>query len=262
MQNIFDVYFYGLRAQGRYSPYVGRDLTNQELLNGFTENIQYGGGQNHTSGGISLLIFLLDPFVLDKFLITLNDFVDQVKRITTESNFGSKYYAPSADVYATSKAEDLPMWRSMTTDRGRGSYVGIQTDPSKYSIFYNWTGQTFSNKWDPTIIDPRVGDQVVDKLQIGEAQKFSREYENLLHDYLNKLLKLKYDTPANVPSWKLAWDQLNKQNHLIYDNVKNLKDNLQNYGIAALSGTGIFAYNNPSEKYLQYTLTQNIPMNS
>lgn len=51
----------------------------------------------------------------------------------------------------------------MTTNRGVGSYVGmldVQTNPSKYSIFYNWNpevGQTFSNKWNPTIIDPRVG---------------------------------------------------------------------------------------------------------
>lgn len=75
--------FYGLRAQGRHSPYVGRDLTNQELLNGFTENIQYVG-QNHTSGGISA--FSLDyPFrsvrigqVSYKPNLTLNDFVDQL----------------------------------------------------------------------------------------------------------------------------------------------------------------------------------------
>lgn len=294
MQNIFDVYymnnFYGLRAQGRHSPYVGRDLTNQELLNGFTENIQYGGGtgsgvgQNHTSGGISA--FSLDyPFrsvrigqVSYKPNLTLNDFVDQIKRITTESNFGSKYYSTPDQVYAISKAEDLPMWRSMTTNRGvgayGGSYVGmldVQTNPSKYSIFYNWTpevGQTFSNKWDPTIIDPRVGDQVVDKIQIGEAQKFSREYRNLLHEYLNKVLKLKYDTPVNIPSWKLAWDQLNKQNNLIYDryrNVKNLKNKFQSFGAAslgtaALGGLGAFVYNttnnNPTTKYFKYTLNK------
>lgn len=294
MQNIFDVYymnnFYGLRAQGRYSPYVGRDLTNQELLNGFTENIQYGGGtgsgvgQNHTSGGISA--FSLDyPFrsvrigqVSYKPNLTLNDFVDQFKRITSQENFPIELYSnnPKA-VKFYSVDKDLPMWRSMTTARGQGAYGGsyvgmldIQTDPSKYSIFYNWTpevGQTFSNKWMPARIAPRAGDQAVDKLQIGIGYKFSPEFERLLDNYSKKLFKIKY-IDSSHPSWDLAQHQFNKQNQLAYDkyyNVKDLKNKFQSFGAAslgtaALGGLGAFVYNttnnNPTLKYFKYTLNK------
>ena len=165
----------------------------------------------------------------------------------------------------------------MTTARGQGAYGGsyvgmldIQTDPSKYSIFYNWTpevGQTFSNKWMPARIAPRAGDQAVDKLQIGIGQKFSPEFERLLDNYSKKLFKIKY-IDSSHPSWDLARHQFNKQNQLVYDkyyNVKNLKNKFQIFGVAslgtaALGGLGAFVYNttnnNPTFKYFKYTLNK------
>lgn len=291
MQNIFDVYymnnFYGLRAQGRYSPYVGRDLTNEELLRGFTENIQYGGGtgsgvgQNHTSGGITAFG---DNFPFRSVRIgrlsyddnlTLNEFVDQVKRVTNKNNFGSEYYSDPKSVFNASQSSNLGLWRSMATNRGvgayGGSYVGmldIQNDPTKYLIQKGWTpevGLTFSNKWDiPTIAHTKSNDQVIDRVKLFTSPNYSQEFQELLRNYQSKATEP--STGLYFPSYDVqsAQNILSRQSNTwrnLYlsgiHNTSNLKNNFVNaaimtptigFGLGMLGGLGMVGYRSLKRK--------------
>lgn len=299
MQNIFDIYymnnFYGLRAQNRN---IGdRNLTNEELLKGFTENVQYGGGtgsgagQNHTSGGITAFnngTMSLNngyPFrsvrigkVSYKPNLTLDEFTDQVKRITDLNNFGPEYYKDQASVYSVSQLNDLPMWRSMTTNRGvgayGGSYVGmldLQPDPSKYLILKNWnpeTGLTFSNKWEPFDTGPIFNDKSAHKTINLDVKGYSPEYENLLNSYYD--LYSRSNANKIHQNMKLLRNQSADRMHLQYRkkyDINHVKDKLQNTGIMSggllgLFGLGYYATSDYAklkdvEKRFNYTLERN-----
>jgi len=56
--------------------------------------------------------------------LTLNEFVDQVKRVTNKNNFGSEYYSDPKSVFNASQSSNLGLWRSMATNRGVGAYGG------------------------------------------------------------------------------------------------------------------------------------------
>lgn len=299
MQNIFDIYymnnFYGLRAQARYSPHVNRDLTNEELLRGFTENIQYGGGigsgvgQNHTSGGIAA--FGNDyPFRSVRIgrlsyddNLTLNEFVDQVKRVTDENNFGTKYYSDPQSVFNASQSSNLGLWRSMTTKRGfgayGGSYVGmldLQDDPTKYLIWKNLTpevGLTFSNKWDvPIIAHAKSNDQVIDRVKLFTSPNYSQEFQELLRNYQSKATDP--STGLYFPSYdvKSAENMLVRQSNAWRDlylhgihNTSNLKNNFRSaaimtptigLGLGMLGGASMIGYKSLKHKLHKGTINE------
>lgn len=155
MRNIFDYYnmnnFIGSRGMQRLSPLTGKDMTPSELREGFSSNIQFGGGSgsgvglNMTSGafkagssygtinGTRLLKTTYDPNPQ-----SIPDWITQYGRITDRNNFPTTLYNEvgipneAARIETESRKLNLPVWRNTATDRQIGAYNGSYAGPLYY----------------------------------------------------------------------------------------------------------------------------------
>lgn len=260
MRNIFDYYnmnnFIGNRGMNRWSPLVERDMTPSELREGFYSNIQYGGGSgsgvglNNTSGAFkagdgfgSINGTRLTQTTYDPNPQSIPDWIAQFRRITDESNFPSTLYnqigKPNeiARIEAESRKLNLPVWRSMTTEKGQGAYLGSYTGPLYYetnpnNVFilhgvFPENGGLFTSKFQSYFNKPRlVQNSTHDNLVSYESQhpfEFLRSKGYEIRNHTTPEDKELNSIARRYPLNKVL-DHLNKRRRELQEQMLSIED--------------------------------------